>query len=186
MKTTKVFCIGFHKTGTTSLGKALELMGYKHCHGGSLLRARIGDRKLMESLFRKEYELLFSFVNEFDSINDSPWFKLYKELDVHFPDSKFILMLRDESTWIESCRKFFTERSTPFRLWIYGKGSPHGNGEKYLRAYREHNQSVVEYFADRAGDLLIVNLEDPDKTKKISAFLNFTGAEIEYPHLNRT
>lgn len=32
-KKNKVFCIGFHKTGTTSISVALKFLGYKTIHG---------------------------------------------------------------------------------------------------------------------------------------------------------
>ena len=31
LRDSKVFCIGFHKTGTSSLGAALKILGYKVC-----------------------------------------------------------------------------------------------------------------------------------------------------------
>jgi hypothetical protein len=188
MKKTKVFCIGFHKTGTTSLGATLELLGYKNCHGAQILRKQLGDLKMMELIFRKEYDPLFEIADQYDSLNDNPWFILYKELDVRFPGSKFILMLRDEDSWLASCKKYFREASPSFkfRLWIYGKGLPIGNEQRYLKVYRNHNSEVLTYFKNRPNDLLIINIEDEDKLQKIKGFLNLTGIEIEFPHLNRS
>ena len=39
----KIFCIGFHKTGTTSLGQALEALGYRVCGEMGIREPRIGE-----------------------------------------------------------------------------------------------------------------------------------------------
>jgi hypothetical protein len=179
----KVFCIGFHKTGTTSLGKAMEQFGYKNCHGAGKLRKHFGENKLMELLFRKDYEPLFEIADLYDSFNDNPWFIIYKALDLKFTGSKFILMLRDEQAWINSCKKYFGTSTSAFRLYIYGKGSPIGNEEVYLARYRKHNYDVLNYFKSRPDDLLVLNLEDEDKGAQIASFLNTENA-IDYPFLN--
>jgi lipopolysaccharide biosynthesis glycosyltransferase len=186
MQRPKVFCVGFHKTGTTSLGSALQLLGYNNCHGAGAVRNQLGDIKMMELLFKKEYAPFFDIAHKYDSFNDNPWFKIYKELDARFPGSKFILMLRDEDEWLQSCIKYFNDTASGFRLWLYGKGSPVGNEDRYLKIYCDHNRDVMQYFNNRPNDLLIVNLADPDKLPKIKDFLNLSHAVIEFPHLNRS
>jgi lipopolysaccharide biosynthesis glycosyltransferase len=182
----KVFCIGFHKTGTTSLGKVLGLLGYQNCHGAGPLRTYLGDTRMMELLFRKDYEPIFEVAEGYNSFNDNPWFKLYKELDLRFPDSKFILMLRDEDAWLESCIKYFGNSATLFRLWVYGKVSPIGNEKRYLDIYRKHNTDVINYFNNRPDDLLVVDLKNPEKLHQIKKFLDIGPVEVDFPHLNQS
>lgn len=181
----KVFCVGFHKTGTCSLGRALELMGYKNCHGPRGINKLIGVRTVMEHLFKKDYSPLFEFAEHYDSFNDSPWFIIYKELDAHFKGSKFILMVRDKEDWIESCVRCFGEKWSPYRFFIYGRGFPVGNEERYLKFYEKHNEDVISYFKNRPDDLLVVRLEDPDKAEKIRVFLN-SEIKFEFPLLNQS
>ena len=146
MKQRKVFGIGFHKTGTTSLGKALSLLSYNHCHGAGPIRKALGHQKMMKLLFDTEYEPILEFASQFDSCNDNPWYLLYQQLDQNYPDSKFILTTRNEEEWLDSVCHHFGNSVSPFRLWIYGKPDPIGNEELYLSRYRRHNKEVREYF----------------------------------------
>lgn len=179
----KVFCIGFHKTGTTSLGKLLEKLGYNNCHGAGPIRKALGDNRMMELLFKRDYKVVFDVAEEYDSFNDNPWFSLYQELDVRFPNSKFILVERDESKWIASCIKYFGKSKSAFRMFLYGKSSPEGNEERYLQVYNKHNDNVKSYFKERKDDLLVVDLEDDVKLEKIVKFLNIDVSISEFPHL---
>jgi len=181
----KVFCIGFHKTGTTSIGDFLQSLGYNNCHGAISLREELGDKNMMIKLYQKDYKEILAHAEKYDSLNDNPWYFMYKELDQKFPDSKFILMLRDEGDWIDSCKRYFKNTSTPFRMFLYGKGSPMGNEKRYLTVYKKHNLDVLEYFKDRMSDLLILNLKDSDKEEKIKQFLNISS-DKKFPHLNKS
>jgi hypothetical protein len=78
---TKVFGIGFHKTATKSLAKALRYLGYRVTGPTGLI--------ILISL-KKEYEKAFKLANRFDAFQDNPWPILYKELGRKFPGSKFI------------------------------------------------------------------------------------------------
>jgi hypothetical protein len=182
----KVFCIGFHKTGTTSIGKAMELLGYRNIHGAGLVRKQLGDLKMMELLFRKDYRPFIQLAEQFDSFNDNPWFKIYKELDQAFPGSKFILTLRDENEWIQSVNHYFGSSTSPLRWWIYGRGGPMCNNAKYLEIYRKHNQQVKDYFSNRRNNLLILPLDGQDKMKLLTTFLGLTAVSFEYPHENKS
>ncbi len=39
--------------------------------------------------------MAYELVAQYDAFQDNPWPIIYKGLDVKYPDSKFILMLRD-------------------------------------------------------------------------------------------
>ncbi len=180
----KVFGIGFHKTGTSSLGKALEILGYKVCHGAGALRSNLGEDQMMQSLFKKEHDDIFKFAQDFDAFNDLPWFALYKELDLRFPNSKFILTERLGSAWLESAKKYFGNTASPFRLWLYGQPNPTGNEELYLARYQRHNDEVKKYFEGK-NKLLVLNIETENKWISLCDFLNQPIPVLKYPRLNR-
>jgi hypothetical protein len=117
MKSSKIFCIGFQKTGTSSLDKALRILGYRVC----------GSYGIYDP--SHVYEEAFELINKFDAFQDMPWPILYKELDERCPDSKFILTLRPTDSWISSMTNTFYTEKTPMRHWIYGVGCPKGNEE---------------------------------------------------------
>ena len=172
----KVFCIGFHKTGTKSLGHALQLLGYR-------VAGPLGARN--PGIAQQAVALALALATDFDAFNDNPWPILYKTLDAAFPGSRFILTVRDEQRWMRSMVDYFGAKDTPMRRWIYGAGTPRGNEATYLARYRRHNAEVFEYFAER-DDFLVLDLERGDGWPELSAFLDVAAPEHPFPHLNRT
>lgn len=173
---TKIFCIGFHKTGTKSIAVALKTLGYRVTGPNG-----VKDPDIAENVLAMAYGL----VEIFDAFQDNPWPIIYKELDKKFSQSKFILTLRDSESWIKSQVRRFGRRETPMRKWIYGVGCPEGNEEIYVRRYEEHNKEVLNYFKDRPNDLLILDLSQGDGWKKLCPFLDKETLTIPFPHTNK-
>jgi hypothetical protein len=172
---TKVFGIGFHKTATTSLAKALSYLGYR-VTGPNW----VDNRNIAEEV----YEMAFDLVNRFDAFQDNPWPILYKELDRKFPGSKFILTLRPSDQWIRSVVNHFDEKETPMREWIYGVGRPKGNEDAYIWRYERHNREVLEYFKDRSEQLLVLNITAGEGWTKLCPFLGEQIPTIGFPCAN--
>jgi hypothetical protein len=173
----KVFGIGFHKTGTKSLARALRQLGYRVTGSNWVHEPDIG---------RRVHRLAFELAERFDAFQDNPWPLLYRELDLRFPGSRFILTLRPAEAWIRSVVRHFGAESTPMRQWIYGAGSPLGNEEIYLERYARHNREVLEYFRDRPGDLLVLHITDGEGWEKLCPFLGLAVPAVPFPHLNRS
>ena len=58
----------------------------------------------------------------FDAFTDNPYFHLWREMYARFPDARYILTVRDEKPWIDSCVRFYRNRRIrPMRLWMFGK-----------------------------------------------------------------
>lgn len=181
----RVFGIGFHKTGTTSLGSALETLGYSVCHGAGPVRRALGNREMMEHLRRNELDPIFQAAERFDAFMDNPWFCLFREADRRFPGSRFVLTVRDPDHWLRSVVDHFGRSDSDFRRWIYGTGSPVGNEHTFLDRYRRHEREVRAHFAERADDLLVISLEDGDGWEALCAFLGHPVPPVAFPHLNR-
>lgn len=97
-KWNKLFCIGSHKTGTTSLEKILYLLGFD-----------LPDQTQMEistfkQLLHGRYEQLKQMVSIYDAFQDTPFAlsNTYVALDALFPNSKFILTYREPNDWFNS------------------------------------------------------------------------------------
>src|SRR6476660_2478699 len=86
MHTGKVFGIGFPRTGTTSLVRALNILGIASTHNPAGLLTDANDPVL----------------DAFDGFADNPIPILYAELDARYPHSKFILTDRDVDSWLRS------------------------------------------------------------------------------------
>ena len=175
---TKVFCIGFHKTGTTSLELALKKLGYR-------VKGSFGTKD--PDIASKVHELAYAMVDQFDAFEDNPWPILYRELDARFPGSKFVLTRRPTEHWIRSQVKDFATTETPMRRWIYGEhaGCPMGNEDTYIARYERHNREVQEYFNNRPDDLLIIDLPNDDGWSPLCPFLGHPIPNTPFPHANK-
>jgi hypothetical protein len=171
----KIFGIGFHKTGTTSLGLALEELGYRVCGKLGVHHAKIASQALDFACAR---------LDDYDAFQDNPWPLLYRELDARCPGSRFILTIRPSDRWVQSICSHFGDTSTPMREWIYGVGSPLGNEDAYLRRYEAHNAAVQEYFASRPHDLLVLRMGEQDGWNELCQFLGHPTRPGPFPHGN--
>lgn len=185
MQEPKVICIGFHKTGTSSLGLALSELGYTVA--GYMQFRDIADDPLtnggdIHSAIRQRAAEL---IHSFDAFKDTPWPLLYKEMDEWLPNSKFILITRDEERWLQSVVKDFGEHPNPIRNYIYGAPAPVGNEETYLHRYKRHNTEVLDYFSNRPNDLLHLHLDHGEVNwTNICQFLDKSAPDRPWPHAN--
>ena len=187
----KVFGIGFHKTGTTSLDLAARALGYRLCPAAHDL---FGD------YVGKSFP--YSIINTYDFFIDIPWFLLYKQMDEHYCNAKFILTVRNTNDWIQSMVNHFGFKNEKSRLsnmagiypaWvaeilhnmIYGQSTPEDNEEIYIKRYEVHNQEVLRYFQDRPDDLLVMDICNGDGWKKLCPFLGKEVPSCDFPWTNR-
>lgn len=172
----KVICIGWHKTGTSTIGMALIRLGY------SVVGARLDTT---DALFKGDMESVYNIASKFDALQDVPWAALYRELDQQFPGSKFILTTRQDENWLNSAKKHFGNSDIPLHKWLYSEGVLEGNEEMYIERYRRHNREVKEYFKHRSYDLLIMNFEEGDGWEKLCPFLGHDIPASPFPHANK-
>lgn len=172
-----MFCIGFHKTGTTSLDVALTMLGYRVTGPNWVMDADIRSTALEKAL---------ALVPHFDAFQDNPWPVLYREMDVVFPGSKFILTVRDTDKWLKSAVDHFGTAVTPMREWIYGVGygSPVGNEARYAQRIESHNAEVRAYFCDRDQDFLVMDITKGDGWEKLCPFLGLRTLREPFPKAN--
>jgi hypothetical protein len=171
----KVFCIGFHKTGTKSIGSALSTLGYRVCGPTGVQDPHIA--KNISAYIEKA-------LSQFDAFQDNPWPIVFDNLDTRVPGSKFILTLRPEEQWISSMVSHFGDLDTPMREWIYGVGHPRGHETCYLQRYRDHNRDVFDYFKNRKTDLLVLDLTQDFTWQKLCEFLDKPLPHLPFPYLN--
>ncbi len=118
----KIFNVGLHKTGTTSIHTALEILGFRSEHGIPINKPKQKATQISLPLDnQKVMEVVIPRVMQADAFSDFPYPMLYRELDERFPGSKFILTTRERGAWIKSVQRHFQHRQ-PNGLfeWIYG------------------------------------------------------------------
>lgn len=172
----KIFGIGFHKTGTTSLALALEMLGYRVTGPNGAKDPNIASNV---------HTMIDSLVPQFDAFQDNPWPVVYRYLDQKYVNSKFVLTTRDTGSWIRSQVKHFGKKHSPMREWIYGVGHPEGNETIYINRFERHNADVIEYFSNRTDDLLILDITTGVRWEPLCEFLNVDIPDGEFPHANR-
>lgn len=197
-----------NKTGTTSLSFEFQR-----------LNIRINNQHQAERLF-DEYmsgnEMkLFNYCNEYTFFQDVPFSipNVYKSLDVHFPNSKFILTIRNSADeWYESLLRFHTitsnipsngnlptaddlKKSNYIRAgWLFDVHTTiFGVSENNLydrniliNAYNNHITDVLEYFKDRSNDLLVLNLGKDGSYNDFTKFINVSSPFDKFPHKNKS
>lgn len=204
-KKPKVFCIGFNKSGTTSLRAALKLLGY-----------RIGKQQdaelLLEDWAIRDFNRLIDYCHSADAFQDIP-FSLdytYQALDSAFPGSKFILTIRNSpDIWFQSLLNFHTKRlgkeklPTPddhqkdlyvYKGWIwraheliYGITEDQLYDEiVYKNCYIRHNETAIDYFKNRHNDFLVLNLSDHGSMNTLCDFLGQEWDGTKMPWHNKS
>jgi hypothetical protein len=186
---TRVFGIGFQRTGTTSLHEAFQMLGFDSAHWKSAEWARSiwwemnkwGRSRTLE----KDYALC-----------DNPIPILYEKLDKAYPGSKFILTVRDEDAWVKSAEKLWQHDSNPHRWTWDGDGFTHKMhaiiygtvefDEQVFRArYRRHNLDVERYFNGRA-DFMRLEIDEDTSMAGLCRFLGMPARNTKFPHKHKT
>jgi hypothetical protein len=178
----KVFGIGWAKTGTTSLGRALEILGYNH----------VGQRMdLVEELMNGNERRVWEVADTADAFEDWPWILLYRRLHERFPAAKFVLTCRDERSWLGSYRAMLgrepANRSKigDIRRFIYGFDVATASDETLLSRVRSHNEAVRAFFVDKRDRLLVVNWGAGDGWPELCSFLDRPVPSVDFPRENR-
>ena len=186
---TRIFGIGLHKTGTTSLHEAFKMLGLDSLHWGTGEAPLIWQE--MTALGRSKT------LEQFYALSDLPIPLLYRELDRAYPSSKFVLTVRNEADWLKSVEKLWSYAHNPTRhLWevypishqlhtaLYGQKD--FDAAVFLERYRRHNAEVREYFKDRPGDLLVLDMDAGGEWAKLCKFLDRSMPNVPYPRANRS
>jgi len=201
----KVFCIGRNKTGTTSLSSALKGLGY-------IMGSQRSGELLIRDWINNDFTNILNLVNTADAFQDIPFSydNTYEELDKHFPNSKFILSIRDSpEEWYDSLVRFhskmFGKGKIPtaqqlknsnhvWKGWIYEamynlykttENDPY-NKEILINHYENYNNKVISYFKDRPDDLLVINLKNKNSYLDFCEFLGKEPKLNNFPHLNKS
>ena len=184
---TRIFGVGMQRTATTSLHRALQVMGVDSLHWGTGEAPRIWNE--MKSLGKSVT------LERYYAASDMPIPLLYRELDALYPGSKFILTVRDENKWADSVERLWSPAHNPKR-WMWDEypfshrihtalyGQRNFNRQIFLARYRRHNAEVRAYFKDRPEDLLVMDMDAGAGWQELCGFLKAPVPAIPYPREN--
>lgn len=172
----KVFGIGFHRTGTTTLQTALEELGY---------RVTGMTETDWNAYANGRFDLLSNTVDRFDGFRDMPWPLMYEWLYLRYPTARFILTVRDDIAWARSCAATYKSRPHAMFPVIYGFESFAGNEARARVVYHAHSDKVRKFFADKPDQFLEVDFTNNPDWKTLCAFLDEAVPSRPFPHANR-
>lgn len=131
-------------------------------------------------------------THHFDAFEDTPWFLLYRECAVRYPDARFILTLRrDATTWLRSGERHDKRENQAGQIAAcakqifidyYSQKGIDFNDPESLYAY--HNKDVAQFFAAQPHRLLTVCWENGDGWQELSNFLRQASPSLPFPHEN--
>ena len=183
----KIFEIGVAKTGTTSLGRAYEILGFNH-------KAEDPDLYL-KFTNNYDYEVLFEVIDKYDAFQDGPWHNEdvdYRVLDKKYPNSKFFILERDDESWIRSNERFYSPKyHKDWRNWEYSflidERWVHDR-ENIINKKLDYKHSkyheINTYFKNRPNDLLVMNICEGDGWEVLCPFLGRNIPDVPFPKLN--
>lgn len=203
----KIFCIGLNKTGTTTIKRVFNDLGYK-----------VGNQReaefMLEDWGKKEFKKIISYCNKYDAFQDVPFSLPFTYIVLHqyFPNAKFILTVRNNSEqWYNSITTFHS------KLWGNNDGIPPTNEQlksatyifkgrpfianklqfdtppnspydkdSLIKYYETHRYNVKTYFRHLPAKLLEINVAKSVDYERLCHFLDKKPTRTGFPWLNKT
>ncbi|KIJ33608.1 hypothetical protein M422DRAFT_264374 [Sphaerobolus stellatus SS14] len=191
----RVICLGLSRTGTTSMTKALEILGYGPCyHTFSLVSSGVNDFKKWMKIYDKgeDLEIIDGILQGYSSVLDLPAANFPEALYRAYPDAKFILTTRDPAKWEQSLKHTVIARTEKARhakepteglKSIMAWWDEHEMGtEHFQNVLLRHNERVQNLIP--AGKLLVYNVAEG--WEPLSQFFGVPIPEAPFPNINST
>jgi hypothetical protein len=116
--TLQVIGAGFGRTGTASMKRALEILGYVKCHHMEEVmksRAQMGYWGDVAEGKPVDWDSVFE---GYEASVDFPSSAYYRELAEAYPDAKVVLTVRSPESWYTSARATIYEIGLVFPNWL--------------------------------------------------------------------
>ena len=106
----------------------------------------------------------------------------YKQLDKEYPNSKFILNIRDVDSWILSRLRHITKNLGGMleRDMKFYKCDMDDSIKRWRLLHSEHTTDVISYFKNRPNDLLIYNIFKDNPQKIVDFFKDIYKLDLSY------
>lgn len=178
----KIFCVGLNKTGTTTLHKAFEILGLKSVHymddEGNCIADEIPANYLAGDNILKGFEKYDAFS---DWVKGPHAFNIVKEFHKQYPDSKFIVNIRDLESWLDSREKHVKraqekKRKNPEAVlpWL------EIDREGWEIEYKKYYPDVTAYFKTENINFLLFDVVNGDGWDKLCPFLGLPIPAIPF------
>jgi hypothetical protein len=182
----RVFCIGMNKTGTSTINHCFEAL-----HLTPVASPKAYDRAIRQQINQfyqhKSYPAMLDLAERYKAFEDRPWnmWTMYRHAHERFPDSRFILTVRDPESWWRSTERWITVTKPEVMARYQQHLRVHEpSRESMIESYLRYNREVEEYFQG-SGKLLVMDIEKGDGWEKLCGFLGLPVPDREFPHANR-
>ena len=135
------------------------------------------DQDVWRHWYKKgKIEKVLKYARYFESFDDLPWNKVefLETLDHSYPNSKFVLLIRDSDRWFESFYSFAIRE---------GARPPDTSA---IAKFESRNKQILDYFSgSNRQQLLTMNLENGDGYQQLCPFLEVHLIHEKFPHANK-
>ena len=177
----KIFGIGLGKTGTTSLTKAMVILGFTPAVHGVKYIDELRNVKFAADIFVAARWHFLAYA---------------------YPKAKFILTDRDTESWLDSTRRHYesTQRRSmegipteyglkiPLRTaesrWLLYRTTTF-DSERFKNTIDSHRLVAQIFFESQPERFLIMNIINGDGWEKLCPFLDIPVPEVPFPYKNR-
>jgi hypothetical protein len=183
---------GFGRTGTHSLGLALEKLGFGPCYNTYAVSKNPGHQELWKRAFegkRVDWDTIFS---AYKSTVEWPAVTFFDQIIQQYPHARVILTLRDPESWYESVQNTLFEamelsahHPDPSKRgggFVMERtfGGRYGDKEHVIEVYRKHIEHVVEVVP---GERLL-QFDVRDGWKPLCDYLQKAVPDEPFPKVN--
>lgn len=171
------------RTGSRSLARALQTLGYRTCHWEPHRLADILNGETPNPNFRR--------YDDVDAILDIPNSLFYRELMEAYPQHRIIITLRDEHQWWLSVKKHYEwvrqylkkDLEQAIIAQQIAFGSTYDNEFMYKKRFREHQEAILNLPLPPER-LLSIDICGGEGWDKLCRWLNVQTPVIEFPWLH--
>lgn len=179
-----IFNIGFSKTGSTSLTKALNMLNIPTLHYRTDENEEIESSIISKNIELKNY-LLYPLDQTYQGFSDFHGEHYYKTLYFQYPGSKFIFTTRPFNQWIKSLSK---EKNIKYYagIEISSRNNIYQNSKKIFDYYHNKTEEIREFFNDKPKQFLEMRITEGDGWEELCNFLNVPKLDVPFPVKNIT
>jgi len=189
--TLEIIGAGFGRTGTESMKRALELIGFGPCYHMHEVLPDQGKVDTWRAIANGEPGDWDKIFVGYTSTVDWPGAFVWRDLATHFPDAKILLTNRSAESWfrsmdttiLEVMRSSTDPNSIAGNLLKKGVFSDNITDRDHIIEVFERNVADVQAAFDK-DRLLTFNIGDG--WEPLCEFLNCAVPDQPFPHSNRT
>jgi hypothetical protein len=136
---------GFGRTGTSSLKRALELLGFDPCHHMVEVITHPETAKGWAEALNGDTSGLPELLAGYRAVLDFPGCLLWREMMDLYPDAKVLLSVRDAKKWYDSAVATILNPDTRERM----QEVTLPNGQKFLELFQPLHEAMAAHGVNR-------------------------------------